>query len=603
MRFPSLKLLYDEARRTLVRFPFVLLAALVAVVAGIVTIDDTAQQDAFVNALLTGQLGIPLLFALAVYSEKRAWPTTRTVILQLTGIAALAGYYVALPDWLTPTAGARFAQLNVALHLLVAFFPYVRSGELNGFWQYNKSLFLRFLTAALYSAVLYAGLAIALIAIDQLLGVNVEDETYFKLFVVVGFLFNTWFFLGGVPRDWPVLESSSDYPRGLKVFTQYILVPIVLIYLVILTIYLVKVIVTREWPSGMIGYLVSAVSAAGIFSLLLVHPIRDQEENRWIRTLSKWFYVWLLPAIVMLFLAIGKRIAQYGITENRYFLLVLTVWLVVIATYFTVSRRKNIKFIPTSLCLIAFVTSFGPWGAYQVSRNSQAGRLSGLLATHGILVDERIEPSSGSVPFEDRREISAVLSYLIKNHGTRSIEPWFEGTLANIDTTSAGTGPSRRGNANLRAKLILDYMNVAYVSHWQRQSDHFNYTSKAHGHTYNISGYDVLYRINRRWSLSDSVEVAGELITFRFEKDNSRLDIVHDGETLIDIRVSPLLDSLRAYTEEHSLQNQLPPDVMRVFAENEKIKVIVYFTQINGTSTDDGMNINHVSGDVMLTIK
>jgi hypothetical protein len=603
MRFPSLKILYSEARKTFVRFPFVLVAALAAVVAGILAIDDTAHQDAFLNALFTGQLGIPLLFALAVYSEKKAWSKSRTVLIQLIGVAALVVYYFRLPDWLTPTASARFAQLNVALHLLVAFVPYVRLKESNGFWQYNKTLFLRFLTAVLYSAVLYAGLAVALLAIDQLLGVKVEDDTYLKLFLMVALLFNTWFFLGGVPRDLSVLDSSSDYPHGLKVFTQYILVPIVLIYLAILTIYLVKIIVTWEWPSGMIGYLVSAVSAAGIFSLLLVHPIRNQAENRWIRTFSKWFYVWLFPAIIMLFLAIGKRIAQYGITENRYFLAVLTIWLAGTALYFTLSRRKNIKLIPTSLCLIAFATSFGPWGAYQVSENSQKARLSALLTTHRVLVDGRIEPSSARVQFDDRREISAVLSYLIQNHGTRSLEPWFGETLASVDTTDAGTGPSRRGKANERVKLILSYMNVEYVARWERDSDHFNYSSNSRGHLYDISGYDALYRINRRWHQPDSVEVAGELLSFRFDDEMARIEIMRGGEVLIEIAVSPLVDELREYVREHSWQNEIPPEAMRFSAENETIKVVVYFSRISGTRTDKGIDIRHVVGDVLLTLK
>ena len=80
-------------------------------------------------------------------------------------------------------------------------------------------------------------------------------------------------------------------------------------------------------PSGWIGYLVSSVAALGILSLLLVHPIKERKENGWIRTYGRWFYLALVPSIVMLLLAIWQRIAQYGITEKRYFLIVLSLWL------------------------------------------------------------------------------------------------------------------------------------------------------------------------------------------------------------------------------------------------------------------------------------
>ena len=603
MRFPSLKLLYSEARKTFFRFPFALVAALTAVVTGILAIDDTSRQGVFVNGLLTGQLGIPLLFALAVYSEKKAWATTRAVVIQLIGITCLAGYYFTLPAWLTPTATARFVQLNAAAHLFVAFVPYIRSHESNGFWQYNRALFFRFLTAALYSVVLFAGLAVALLAIDQLLGVTVEGEFYLKLLLVVALLFNTWFFLGGVPRDFAALDSSTDYPHGLKVFTQYILVPIVLVYLAILTVYLVKVIVTREWPSGMIGYLVSAVSAAGILSLLLVHPIRDQKDNRWIRTLSKWFYVWLFPAIIMLFLAIGKRIAQYGVTENRYFLAILTMWLAGTAVYFTLSRRKNITLIPTSLFLLALATSFGPWGAYQVSAKSQTARLAALLTKYNVLVGGHIAPSLTSVPFDDRREITAVLSYVIQNHGTRSLEPWFGETLASVDTTDAGSGPSPRGMVSQRVKLILGHMNLQYVAGWEQETGHFNYSSHSQGHLYDVSEYNALCKISGRSHQSDSVTVSGEVLTFRFDDEMQQLDILRGGTVLIAIAIVPLVDELHEYVTEHSSQKQLPPERMRVSAENETIKVAVYFSLIDGKRTDEGIDINYVSGDLLLTLK
>ena len=42
-------------------------------------------------------------------------------------------------------------------------------------------------------------------------------------------------------------------------FAQYTLVPLVSMYLVILTLYFGKVVVTWDWPQGWIGYLVSLI--------------------------------------------------------------------------------------------------------------------------------------------------------------------------------------------------------------------------------------------------------------------------------------------------------------------------------------------------------
>ena len=360
MRLPSLRLLIREATSTFVRFPFVLVAAFVAAGAGVVAVDFTAGHDLWLKIFLVALLGVPLSFALGMVSEKRDFPHGVGLTLSLTGFAALAAYYFTLPSWMTPAASLRYTQLSIGIHLLVAFSPFVGSGEINGFWQYNKALFLRFLLSALYSIVLFLGLMIALLAIDNLFGVDIDGETYFRLWTIISIVFNTWFFLGGVPPDLSVLEESVDYPKGLKVFTQYILIPLIILYLVILTTYLGKVILTRIWPSGWIGYLVSSVASAGILALLLVHPIRDLEGNKWVRTYARWFYIALFPAIGMLVMAIWKRIDQYGVTEPRYFLAVLAAWLGLIALYFTFTRSQNIKLIPTTLAAVAFATSLGP---------------------------------------------------------------------------------------------------------------------------------------------------------------------------------------------------------------------------------------------------
>ena len=99
---------------------------------------------------------------------------------------------------------------------------------------------------------LSATLALALAALDKLFGIDVDEKNYPRLWCLIAFVFNTWYFLGGVPRWLGELERTSEYPQVLKVFSQFILVPLVLLYLLILTAYLGRVAITREWPSGWI---------------------------------------------------------------------------------------------------------------------------------------------------------------------------------------------------------------------------------------------------------------------------------------------------------------------------------------------------------------
>jgi hypothetical protein len=313
---PSIRAAAVDARRVAYRFPMVLVSGVVAATVGSIIIHSSdSVSEPLLAAWVSAALGLALFTALAVFSE-RVGSRRLGVVLAVVGALALVAFGFAWYHWSDPIRFRRYAQVSIGLHLMVAFLPYLRFGESNGFWQYNRSLFLRFLTAALYSSVLYVGLAVALLAIDKLFHVKISGTVYGRLWLWIAFVFNTWFFLGGVPEDLPALEHRREYPRALKVFSQFILIPLVVIYLGILTAYLVRILITGQWPSGWIGYLVSSVAAVGILSLLLVHPIREAPENRWVGTYTRWFYVAMLPAIGMLLVAIWKRVSQYGGTER-----------------------------------------------------------------------------------------------------------------------------------------------------------------------------------------------------------------------------------------------------------------------------------------------
>jgi hypothetical protein len=602
MRFTSLRLLASGASATFLRFPIVLATAVVAAASAIALVEDS-DSALPLRILLTSQLGIPLFFALSIFTESHRWSRPKHVPLLLGGLAALAAYYALLPEWVTPAAAIRYTQFNAGLHLLVAFLPFAGTNQINGFWQYNKNLFLRFLTAVLYSGVLYVGLSVALAAIDKLLGVDIEGESYLRLWIVIAAVFNTWFFLGGVPKDLPALEDVKDYPKGLKVFTQYILLPLIAVYLVILTLYLGKIVVTRVWPSGWIGYLVSSVATAGILAMLLVHPVKDETGNKWVRTFSRWFYILLSPSIVMLLLAIWKRIDQYGFTELRYLLLLLALWLAAISIYFVFSRGRNIKAIPASLCVIAFATAYGPWGASPVSQRSQTGRLQNLLAESGLLADGRIGRATEEVPFDDRKEITAILTYLIENQSTRGIEPWFGEAFADLDTLQQSREPWGRSTVP-RVRALMTHMGLEYVSKWQSlESGNFYFNIEHRDRTYSIDGADYYVKLSRTVDSHHIIPEPGDTHTVAFDPDRSSFYIRRDGETVIELTLAPLFEQVAGHKQASPNATNFPPDVMRIEGENDRARMFIYFNSISGNIEGERRSARHFDADCFIKLK
>src|SRR6185295_189802 len=107
--------------------------------------------------------------------------------------------------------------------------------------------------------------------------------------------------------------------------------------------------------------MVSGMSIFGVLVLLLLHPYQRLRGQAWIRAGGQWFYVLILPLLVMHLTALGKRLGQYGFTEHRYIQLMLALWLGGLSISFLAGWARNIKVVPMSLCALALVTFSGPW--------------------------------------------------------------------------------------------------------------------------------------------------------------------------------------------------------------------------------------------------
>jgi hypothetical protein len=594
---PTLQPIVRGAWQTLQRFPLVLLAGVIAATAAIRLVDQLGDAERNGQILAAATLGLPLFVALALVAERRAWSAVAQVVVTLVAIGLLVWVAVAWRHWSDPTRFGRYVQLSAACHLLVAFGPYIGRTEPNGFWQYNRTLFERAIVSVLYTVVLYAGTAIALAAVDKLFGVDVPGTGYLRLWFTLGFVFNTWFFLGGVPREFAALEVSRDYPTGIKAFTQYALLPIVAVYLMILTLYLVKVLVTWNWPSGWIGWLVSSVAVVGIFSLLLVYPVASDAANRWVAAYARWFYIALLPAVVTLWLAIWQRVRQYGVTEARYFLIVLSVWLAGIAVHALLTRWRSIKVIPASLAVIALITLFGPWGAYHISEASQVGRLKALLERNGILVEGRVHKAEASPPDADRREISAVLRYLVEAHGTAAIAPWFGDSASGIATPAHGTGPSR--DVEPRVQAITRALNVGYAARWETPGPNqaFYYRADLRDVAMLVAGYEAALAVSGAGG--DSLALGAGYQTGP-GRGGRALAVYHDGALLVTLPLDTLILTLRAAGRGASGPNGLPADLLHLERETSTGRASLYLRTISGRGAADSLTIASYEGTLLV---
>ncbi|MEQ9308156.1 MAG: DUF4153 domain-containing protein [Balneolaceae bacterium] len=609
LSIPSVDQITEAIASVLKRFPLVVFVSIVGTISAICLTDlSFASQEEYPRLLavcFVSGLGISFLLAIATFLERKEWSTAGKSMINTTGIALLITYYFILSDHFIEGPNEiwyRFFLFILGSHLFVAFAPFTSSSKLDQFWEYNKSLFLRILLSVLYSGVLFVGLSIALLAIDNLLGLNVEGETYLKLFLFLGGIFNTWFFLAGVPQKEEIQSKAIIFPTGLRVFVQYVLIPLVTVYIFILYLYLGKIIIQWELPNGWVSNLVLSFSIAGLLSLLLLYPIRNSKEFKWVSFYSKYYYLLLIPLIILLMFSIWVRISEYGVTINRYFVATLGVWLTGIVIYFIFSKVKNIKVIPISLCLITLVVSVGPMGAFAVSERSQLGKFEVILDRNGMLDESNkiIPKKEGEeVTFEERKELSSIVDYVVENHSTKEFGKYFDQSIHEIIKDSTTYKDSEK---------IVNALGINYVEYWENEETVSQFFRIASSGEFLVDIKDYDYASNEilftREKNSITLESEEEITTiqFGFNEISIKIDQSISGDTL-EIPLFNFVNSLHnKYPNWTYNDSFIPASEMKVESENSAIKALVIITDLSGESHDE-LVLDKISATFYIKIK
>jgi len=581
--WPLASFVARSAWETLRRFPGPLLAGAVSGALLIQAQHENFRGEEPFRFILAASLGLPLGTALTLFAERPpAWlarvQARRALAFVLT-LVLVSAYAAALNALQGHGDGyvLRFAQLSVAAHLAVAFAPFLstptdRVARTQGVWQLGRHLFLRLPLAALYALVVFAGLALALGAVVQLFDVDVDSDRYFELWIVCTFVLQTWIFLAGIPRDFAALEQDPRYPRGLRIFAQFVLLPLLGLYLVILYAYGVKILLGGSLPSGWVGWLVSAAGAFGMLSLLLLFPARHGPAGRFVRRVETGFHLAILPLLGLLFVSLFVRIDAYGFTERRYFLAVLGLWLALASVYRLKWGRRTLTWIPVSLCLVAAVTSFGPWGALSVARESQSARLTALLQKTGTLQG----PAPGSVSLVDRSEMSRILDYLVETHGKATLARW----------------PGPNGASEAPAAFLAG-RGLDYVDRYGGGASTISFHAREQG-LVEVKNYDFLLPLNVYQGAEPSPD--SSRFDVRLTPSGTALEVLDRGQ----LRGTVSFSSALAELEKAPTSHKEAEDPLIVSAQSGGLRLQLFITVLHAERRSGEWAIQSATGDLLI---
>jgi hypothetical protein len=460
-----------------------------------------------------------------------------------------------------------------------------------------------------FAVVIFAGLSGALAAIDALFEITIDAERYGEIWMICAGIIAPWYFLHEISPK-PDQESDENYGKPLIILTQYILIPLVAIYFLILYAYTGKILITAEWPKGIVATMILIFSMVGIGTHFCIYP--RSLFIPWLKLFIRIFYTILIPQIIILFIATWMRIDQYGMTEKRYLLIVFGLWLLGIALYFLRSSKKDIRWISVTLFLITFLTSFGPWGAFAVSERSQINRLETLLLKNQILVNGKIQPTPNpdDISFEDTKEISATIRYLHENHSLENIQPWFDQDLEKIAEQKDLNNQPYINRYDLPEKVI-ELMNLEYIGRWDSFNEEtglYRHFSSPHNAIIQTTGYDYIadiYSQNRKVPHEFTELDSDQQYHAYIDINTQTLVLKTPEQTLAEFNIRTLAHEILNENEPVSIRNTIPPIKQSMEFENETMKVKLLIHHISGhrENTETPFEIDSINGKILFTLK
>ncbi len=411
----------DELVATVKRFPLSVFCSVCIFILVLFTIHDfSGFKDEDVLRLISIFGCLYFGFGISKLINESLNPTRIKSVLITTlpavGIIALLS--------MTDIWGMHLLFLLPALLLVLMFAPYLKGGNDISVWFFNRQLWFGAAVSYIALMLFACGVSAALFAIDSLFGVNIDGDVFADIWAFAAFVLGPVYALSWVPKHFEFTEDDCADPPGLKFIANWISVPMVFVYLSILYAYFGKMLIDQTVPNGILAYLISGFVGAGVVTYLVSWPLRTVGSAQ-LRLFHKIFFPALIIPVGFHFFAIWERVGAYGVTEQRYFILLSAVWFSIIALGNTFSKMP-IKAIPATLAILLIFASFGPWGAVSVSGISQYSRLEALLVKHDLLKDGKVQTASVEIPFEDRVSMSSIVDYLCDTQRHEMIYQIFE---------------------------------------------------------------------------------------------------------------------------------------------------------------------------------
>lgn len=572
-----LKNIFNNLLLSTKRFPLTVLSAFITTMILMIVVNNNTlfsdqQSKILIELALTTSLAFPLFLSSKLIFER--FSKVNKVLIYFLICLFLLFYHLLIFKEFELVSISRFIALSISFYLLALLIHYFYKRK--NYELYIAHIFSKFFVTIVYTIVIFIGLATILFTIDKLFELSLAKELYISSWLLAAGIFAPVFMLAGIP----CLEREFDltnYSSVLKILLLYIIMPLITVYSLILYLYFIKIIKTQVWPESIVGQLVFWYSMLSFLVIFFIQPFK--KENKWVNKFILIMPKIILPLLIMMFLALSIRINDYGITENRYYVLLLGIWIFLVMLYYNFSQKQRNTLVVFSLAIISILAVFGPWSGFSLAIKSQNQRFENILRENKLLENNKIVKKA--IPTEAKKEINAIIKYFSDNYSLAALN-----YLPN----------------NFKKTEMEELFGFKYQRYYSNH-DNFYYSIPFKGQSFQIQAYNYLLDFQVE---SPEILTSNQLennLSLNFNLEEFQLELIKSKKVIFKHNLKNDLIQLQKRLKDLSKEDLKKLDQNYIY-ENEAVKIKIVFKYLSGElKSDSDLQLYRLNSLIFIQLK
>lgn len=316
-------------------------------------------------------------------------------------------------------------SIFTALTVAVFFIPAKNADRLRSHWNYTMGMFGEALFADIIAQIICLATLATFFTIELLFKFGGIDRPMITCCILFGMAVPALVFLSRIPSP---SSGSAEYSRfgfAVSALCRNLLLPIALVYILVLYAYAGRILVTWSLPKGQICWMVTGIVTLSMVIMYGLQSYRLFDDDsrvtpfmrRVCRLTTTLLPIVLMPLLLLMSVAIGYRIAEYGITPIRLYVATFNLWAWIAVIYIAVAHTPRLNLIAAFFAIAFLLTSIVPGFNYVTAGyNAVIAKTRIDMQSIGVrsfpIEIDTLKALLKTVPYDRQAEIADNLNYL-----------------------------------------------------------------------------------------------------------------------------------------------------------------------------------------------